>query len=334
MKKTSLNLLFLLTVTLSIVLVGCNSATEDKTDTQENNTSENTEGDFPITIENANRDLTFDKAPERVIGLYQQEAELFAALDLEDKLVGYSIVSENTPEDLAEKLEEIPVLSENGYPSKEIILEKDPDFVIGSERTFTDNGAGTVEEFEQLNIAAYVTESQKPETIENVVFKQIDEIASIFGVKENGDALIESMQTEIDEITEKVATVDEPIKVLLMSGGESGSAQVSGGASLDNHLIELAGGENIFADVDEYLLEASWEEIVDKNPDVIVTSYCCGTKPEDLEKMFSNNQALQDVTAVKEKNFIPATVEDTTGNIRVVQGLEILAKGFYPELFE
>src|SRR5699024_5185613 len=82
----------------------------------------------------------------------------------------------------------------------------------------------------------------------------------------------------------KIEAVDEPVKVLLMSGGESGSAQVAGGNSLDSHLIELAGGENIFADEEEYLLEVSWEEIVERDPDVIVTSYCCGTGPEDLER--------------------------------------------------
>src|SRR5699024_12746478 len=93
-------------------------------------------------------------------------------------------------------------------------------------------------------------------------------------------------------------------------GGESGSAQVAGGNFLDSHLIELAGGENIFADEEEYLLEVSWEEIVERDPDVIVTSYCCGTGPEDLERVIESNVSLQDVTAVKNENYIAAQVED------------------------
>lgn len=331
MKRVQLVSLFLI---LSMIMVACSSSNDEENTTKEPNETNETNEHYPVTIENAGRDLTFEAAPERIVGLYQQEAELFAALDLEDKLVGYSMVIDETPEELAKKLADVPVLAENGYPSKEVLLEKDPDFVIGSERTFTDNGAGTVQEFDKLNIHAYVTESDKPETVENMVYKQIEEIATIFDVEDRGEALIKSLQADIDDITEKVAEVDEPVKVLIMSGGESGSAQVSGGASLDSHLIELAGGENIFADQDEYLLEASWEEIIDRNPDVIVTSFCCGTGPEDLEKVLMNNEALKDVTAVKEENFIAAAVEDTTGNVRVVQGLEILAKGFYPELFE
>lgn len=322
-----------------IIITGCSSSNGGSGDTSSKNQGNQTEkddseGSYPVTVNNAGRDLTFEQSPERAVALYQQEAELFAALDLEDKLAGYSIVTENTPPEYEKKLKDVPILAENGYPSKEVLLEADPDFVIGSERSFNENGVGTVEEMEKLGINAYVTESEKPETVENMVYKEIEEVAQIFGVEERGETLIQSMQEEIDDITDQIGDVDEPVKVLLMSGGDSGSAQVSGGIALDNYLIELAGGENIFADEDEYLFDASWEEVVDRDPDVIVTSYCCGTLPEDLEEVVSNNPSLEDVTAVKNNNYISAQVEDTTGNVRVTQGLRILAEGFYPEKFK
>lgn len=326
----------------AILIAGCGSSSDGNGDTSskdqgnetDNQKEKEAEGSYPVTIHNADRDVTFEEPPERAVALYQQEAELFAALDLEDKLVGYSIVTENTPPEYEKKLKDVPILAEDGYPSKEVLLNADPDFLIGSERTFTENGVGTVEEMDKLGINAYVTESEKPETVENMVYKEIEEVAQIFGVEERGETLIQSMQEEIDDITDQVGDVDEPVKVLLMSGGDSGSAQVSGGISLDNNLIELAGGENIFADEDEYLFDTSWEEVVDRDPDVIVMSYCCGTEPEDLEKVVSNNASLQDVTAVKNNNYIAAQVEDTTGNVRVTHGLKILAEGFYPEKFK
>lgn len=319
------------------VVTGCSSSNaenNDKTSDQDNEEKDVSDEDFPVTIENAGRDLTFDEAPERAVALYQQEAELMAALGLEDKLVGYSVVSDNTPEEYAEKLEGVPVLGENSYPSQEVLLEADPDFVIGSERTFMDNGVGTVEDLDKLGISAYVTESEKPETIENMVYKEIEEISSIFGIESRGKELIQSMQAEIDDIVDQVGDVDEPVKVFYMSSAEAGSVQTTGGASLDNHLIELAGGENIFKDEDEYLFEVSWEEVIDRDPDVILTSYCCGTEPEDLEEVVKDNSSLTDVTAVKDNNFIAAEVEDTTGNVRVTRGLKTLAEGFYPDEFK
>ncbi len=333
MKKTYRIAVVLLLLLCAAVITGCSSSgdKEGTTSKQEKEKENASDEGFPVTMENFGRELTFETPPKRVLALYQQEAELFAALDLEDKLVGYSIVTENTPPEYEQKLKDVPVLAEDGYPSKEVLLEADPDFVIGSERSFTDNGAGTVEEFEDLGISAYVTESEKPETVENMVYKEIEEIAQIFGVQERGEKLIQSMQDEIDAITDQVGDVDGPVKVLLMSGGGSGSAQVSGGSSLDSYLIELAGGENIFADVDKYLFEASWEEIIDRDPDVIVTSYCCGTSPEELEKMTSSNTSLKDVTAVKNDHYVAVQVEDTTGNVRIPRGLKTLAEGFYPD---
>lgn len=331
--KKRWNITILITLSLLLSLVAACGTSDEGEDTthQENETDNLPDEGFPVTINNADRDITFDAPPERVVALYQQEAELMAALDLEDKLVGYSIVSDNTPEEYEEKLEDIPILGENSYPSKEVLLEAEPDFAIGSERTFMDNGVGTVEELERLGITAYVTESEKPETIENMVYKQIKETARIFGVEDRGEQLIQKMNEEIDELVEGVGVVDEPLKVFYMSGADAGSVQTTGGISLDNYLIELAGGENIFKDEEEYLFEVSWEEVIDRNPDVILMSYCCGTKPEDLEGAVENNDALKDITAVKNSNYIAVQVEDMTGNVRVIQGLETLIKGFYPD---
>lgn len=331
-KASRFYLLFILVMTAA-VLASCGGNSDGDNSETKNDSNEDVEG-FPVTIENSGREMTFEEPPERVVALYQQEAELFAALGLEDKVVGYSIVTEDTPDEYKDQIEEMDVISEDDYPSKEVMLEKDPDFVIGSERTFQDNGVGSIEELDELGIDAYATESEKPETVDNMVYKQIEEISEIFGVEDRGDELIEDMKADIDEITEKVDDVDDPVKVLVMSGGESSSAQVSGGASLDSYLVELAGGENVFADEDEYLFEASWEEIVERDPDVIVTSFCCGTGPDDLEKVLENSDSMKDVTAVKENNYVAAQVEDTTGNVRVTRGLEKLAKGFYPDKFD
>ncbi len=333
MKKTYGLVGALLLFLVAAVVSGCSSSDNKKESASSGGQEKETAGSYPVTLENFERELTFEASPERAVALYQQDAELMVALGLEDKLVGYSIVTANTPAEYEKKMKDIPVLAEDTYPSKEVLLEADPDFVIGSVRTFTDNGAGTVKEFEDLGIDAYVTEYEETETVENKVYKEIEDIARIFGVEARGEELIQSMQKEIDDITDQIDDTEVPLKVFLISGGDAGSAQTTGGTSLDSHLIDLAGGENIFKDVDKYFFEVSWEEVIDRDPDVIITSYCCGTTPDDLKKMLSSNPKLEDVTAVKNENYVAIQVEDTTGSIRITSGLEALAKGFYPEKF-
>src|SRR5699024_462606 len=68
------------------------------------------------------------------------------------KLVGYSMIIKNTPAEYKEKLQDVPILSENSYPSKEVLLEADPEIIIGSERSFNENGVGTIEELNDLGL--------------------------------------------------------------------------------------------------------------------------------------------------------------------------------------
>src|SRR5699024_12226167 len=107
---------------------------------------------YPVTIENAGQELTLERVPERVYGAYQQEAELLAELDLQDKLVGYSMIIKNTPAEYKEKLQDVPILSENTYPSTEVLLEADPEIIIGSERSFNENGVGAIGEVDDIGI--------------------------------------------------------------------------------------------------------------------------------------------------------------------------------------
>src|SRR5690625_7590853 len=115
--------------------MACNTSSDDGTNNSNQENEKNKEenlanDDFPVTLTNAGREISFDAPPERVVALYQQEAEMMAALDLEDKLEGYSIKSANTLEKYEEKLADMLDLGENDYPSKEVSIDTYLDFVI------------------------------------------------------------------------------------------------------------------------------------------------------------------------------------------------------------
>src|SRR5699024_10984438 len=151
--KKSLSLIMLLITVSMIVIAGCSTMNNQEKNTVENSEKTNeSNSSYPVTIENAGQSLTFEKAPERVYGAYQQEAELQDELKLQDRFVCYSMIIKNTPTECKEKLQDVPILSENSYPSKEVLLEADPEIIIGSERSFNENGVGMIEELNDLGI--------------------------------------------------------------------------------------------------------------------------------------------------------------------------------------
>ncbi|HLQ85052.1 MAG TPA: ABC transporter substrate-binding protein [Salinisphaeraceae bacterium] len=285
-----------------------------------------------VTISNAGRTLVFDEPPARVVTLMQQDAELLLALGLGDRLVGYALVTAETPPTYARQLRDVPILAQL-TPSKEAILAVEPDFIIGSQRSFLDNAAGTRARLAALGIQTYVTKARQPATLDNQVYWQIRDLARIFGVEQRGEQLIRSMRARISAISARVRDIEEPVKVFYMVGGQGGTVQTAAGDSLDSRLIELAGGRNIFAELDGYLAQVSWEAIIARNPDVIVLSYCCGGSPQALRKILADKPALQAVTAVREQRYVAVEVEQTTGSMRIPSGLARLARGFYPERF-
>src|SRR5699024_2127310 len=159
-------IMLLITVSM-IVIAGCSTMNNQEKNTVENSEKTNeSNSSYPVTIENAGQSLTFEKAPERVYGAYQQEAELLAEVDLQDKLIGYLMINKKTTTEYNDKLQDVPILSENSYTSKEAQLEAEHKIIIGPKRSFNKNGVGTIEELNDLGIDAYVTESEKPETVE------------------------------------------------------------------------------------------------------------------------------------------------------------------------
>jgi iron complex transport system substrate-binding protein len=125
--------------------------------------------------------------------------------------------------------------------------------------------------------------------------------------------------------------VDEPVRVLVYDAGTDDL--FTAGQSLQTHLIALAGGKNIFDDIEENWVTVSWEEAVARDPQVIVINDYGATPLADKIAFLENNPALSSIEAVQQKRFVAIPLPTVFEGVRNASAVRILAKGFYPEKF-
>jgi iron complex transport system substrate-binding protein len=288
---------------------------------------------YPLTIQNGDNVLVFEKTPERAISLNGHTTELMLALGLADKMVGTAYMNHPVLDTLKAYYDRIPILSDGtGSPSLEVVLGVEPDFTFGRLSAYRDTAVATVPALQQLGINGYIVTGTliKGATLDDV-FTDISNLGLIFDIQERAEALIQSIGDEIAEIESVVAEAENPVSVLVF---DSGTDQIyTTGKALQTHLIERAGGRNVFDDVDETWANVSWEEAVARAPDVIVINDYGQVSAEDKIAMIKSNPAMSSVPAVQNDRFVVLPLPSAFEGVRNPEAVRTLAKGFYPDLF-
>lgn len=295
----------------------------------------------PVTIENMGRTIVYEKAPERVYLFSYSMAEFFAALGLEDTVVafvpGMYTIDDVLPE-YREVIEKMPLVTEAlvyGSPNSiETVLDAEPDFVFGDSYNFMAKNAGTVEDYEKLGINTYATQGTYVANASlNDTYEDILNLGKIFRVEERAEALVAEMRTEEQEIRELMKDV-EPVSVFAYDSGE-GTLYTIGGGGLENELISIAGGKNVFESEDKHYFTASIESVVDANPDVIlVWDYNITAEVDEKIAYLKGLVEMQDVNAVKNDRFPSVSCYSVFPSIQNVKAIKVIAQGLHPELFK
>ncbi|MFP4020505.1 MAG: ABC transporter substrate-binding protein [Halanaerobium sp.] len=295
------------------------------------------EDHYPVTIKNYNTageeyEITFEKRPERVITTNQPPTELLLTLGLEEFMVGTAWLDNPILAELEDKYEKIPVLSDR-YPAKEVVIAKNPDFIMGWNSVFSPKNLGSVESWKKRGVNTFIQRNSgviDNREMENV-FKDLADIGKIFNVEARADKLIASMKNRIEIIQEKTKN-EEPVEVLILEGAGDNQYRSYGRDSLVNDMVEKAGGINLAERGGNY----SPENIIAKNPDIIILIYYLEQdKANQTAQALKENSALQNVDAIKNNRIIYTPLAETyAGGVRTIDGIERFAASFYPQLFE
>lgn len=323
----------LLTVMVLLFVTACGGGTPTDTDNDQNAnedvTEESADGgagpdetEYPLTVVDVTgTEITIEKEPERIVSTSTSDTEILFALGLGDKIYGVSDF-DNYPEEAKDK----PKMGGVVEPNVEAILEQEPDLVVTS-NSISEEAAQNIRD---LGITLYQTD---PKNMEEV-FDVIRETGLITNRQKEAEDVIEEMQSVIDHVKETVAEVAEEDKKKVYI--EYNPGWTVGKGEFMHELIELAGGINVAGDTEGWI-EVNEEKIIEENPDVII--YAADLVDEEtgkqLGELIKERDGWEEITAIEENQMVPIDKDIMSRNgPRIVEALQQIAEGIYPELFD
>lgn len=289
------------------------------------------------TVQSCNRTVTFDAPPERAVSNDVNLTEMMLVLGLADRMIGYTGISgwKTLDEEMTAGVEELPELSAK-YPSKEVIVGADADFFfagwnygmkVGGEVTPETLEPFGVQVYELTESCTHIMETEKA-SIE-MMYADLMNLGTIFGVEDKAAELVDGYRAELAAFTSELET-GEPLRVFVYDSGED-TPFTAGRYAMPTALIEAAGGVNIMDDFKKSWATVTWEEVVERNPEVVMIVNYGEVTAEQKREFMMSNPAFADLDAVKKDRFVTLEYVEATPGPRNIQAIKTLAEAFWTE---
>lgn len=286
----------------------------------------------PVPLANCGTEIAAGPPPARAVTMNQGATEVLLALGLQDRMIGTAYLDDAVAPAYAPAYGAVPVLAEE-YPSREVLLERQPDFVYASYASaFAPEAAGPRDALAGLGIRTYLSPfgcdepADRPDRVTlDGVFAEIADVGRVFGVDDRAADLITAQQAELDAALAggqpgaglKVLWWDSETKAPFVGACCGGPAMI----------LAAVGAENVFGDVAGSWANVSWERAVAADPDVVVLVDASWDTADAKRAYATRSRALRDLPAFRDGHVVVLPFSDTTPGVRVVTGIRLLADG-------
>jgi len=258
----------------------------------------------------------------RIVSTAPSNTEIIADLGQAHKLVAidkHSVNVEGIPEGL-------PLL-DFFYPDAEVIIKLEPDIIIANGHNATGTGEDPLRLLREMGIpVVYLSMSRSIDDI----YKDIAFIAELLQAGKEGEALINSMKAQINEISER-ATQIESRRTVYFEISAAPDMMSFGKDSFINDMISVIGARNIFENED-WLVTPGAEAIITRNPDVILTNV---NYIDDPIGEIKSRPGFNHINAViNDRIYQIDTDSSVRPSSRIVLALRQISEAVYPELYE
>jgi len=350
MKKV-ISLLLILVLALSLAACGRGSVpanttaasteapvTEQPSESVEESSAATEESCCPVTIttyDYAGNEIqtTYEKAPEKVLCVYQGTIETMIALGLESHVIAsYGLDNPVKPEweaGLAEMNYNEAVFA----PDKETVLMMEPDMIFTWGSLFSDKNLGNQAEWIENGTNTYISTNTRrgghDRTLENE-YTDLLNIGKIFHVEDKAQALVDEMKSEIASVLAQTAGQEAPTVSIIEFLNENISNY--GASSLGGDMVTQLGGILAAPDVSAI----GKEDLLGLDPEVIFLVYMARTEgvEEETRSKLLDDPAFAELQAVQNGRVYTIMLGDMyASTVRSMDGIRTFAAGMYPELY-
>ena len=268
--------------------------------------------------------LACGQAPQRIVSTAPSITELLYALGLGDRIVGVDRFSRYPPEVLRKQK-----IGDYANPNLEVIASLRPDVVM-----IPTNPVKLAERLGTLRLKVLEIDQEGIAKL----YESFRIVGQATGTVEQAVKLTSSVQRQLEAIRTRAAPLKRT-RMMFVVGRTPNRLDgliVVGQASYLNEIIALAGGENVFRDAVASYPAVSLEEVLARNPDVIVDmgdmADTVGVTDEHKREVTSLWERLTNVAAVKQHRvFAVASDVYVVPGPRVVEAAKAFFAMLHPE---
>lgn len=301
---------------LTLTLTACNSEKATDEQSAKDSTEVSETAQFPVTLKDAlDKEITLEKAPERIITLAPSNTEILFGLGLNDEIIAVND-NDTYPEEALTK-ESVGGMEFN----LEQIIGLQPDLVLAHESGMYSFNEQAIAQLESVGIPVFVVKDAK--TFEET-YETIEQVGQLTNKAQEAEEMVASIKEGIEEIEVKVADREE--KSVFVVVGTDPDLYAAGEETFISEMLDVLNAENAVPELGWPMYSS--EQFVKSNPDVILVTY------ENDMAAIEKNDAYAEMDAVKNGN-VKLVDGDTTSRQgpRIVEGIESIGAAIYPEVF-
>ena len=268
--------------------------------------------------------LACGQNPQRIVSTAPSITELLYALGLGDRIVGVDRFSRYPPEVLRKQK-----IGDYANPNLEVIASLRPDLVM-----IPTNPVKLAERLATLRLKVLEIDQEGIAKL----YDSFRIVGQATGMVEPAAKLTSSVRGQLDAIRARAAPLKRT-RMMFVVGRTPNRLEgliVVGQASYLNEIIALAGGENVFRDAVASYPAVSLEEVLARNPDVIVDmgdmADTVGVTDQHKREVTSLWERLTNVAAVKQHRvYAVASDVYVVPGPRVVEAAKAFLAMLHPE---